>query len=169
MILKVSIVAVYIVAIVRLCLKWRRCAFVMMGNEMILLLPFFPLALLLPAQSQVLAIRAAVQVSLWGICFFWHTLFPREMWRVVRCVGIFMLLLPAADYICCKFFNCPHGIPLVHIYLVACCYYITFRLWGRSERFPKNLLSIEKILLALNRGILFSVASAAPFARSVTA
>ncbi len=159
MILKVLIVAVYIIAIIKLYHKWKRCAFVMMGNEIILLLPFFPLSLMLPAQTQVLAIRAAVQVSLWGICFFWHALFPREMWRIVLCVGAFMLILPASDYLCCAFLNCPNGIPVIHVYLVVCCYYITFRLWGRSERFPKNLLSLEKLLLALNRGILFSVVS----------
>lgn len=160
MIVKVSIALVYIAAIIKLCLKWRRGGFVVGGNEIMFLLPVFLFALLLPADPKVLATRMALQVSLWGICFFWYTLFPREMWRIVLCVGAFMMLLPMADCICQSIFSCGERFPLVYMFLVACCYYSTFLLWGKSEKYPKNILSLEKLLHALKRGIVFSIASA---------
>lgn len=160
MVLKVPIAAVYIVAIIRLCLKWRKSGYVVEGNEIMFPLPIFLYVLLLPAAPHELVTRVAVQVALWGICFFWYTLFPREMWRIVLCVGVFMLSLPTSDYIRCVFFSSSNEVPLLQIYFVACCHYITFMLWKRSEKFPKNNLSLEKLHQAQLRGVMFSVAGA---------
>ena len=160
MVLKVPIVAVYVVAIIRLCLKWKKSGFVVDGNEIMFPLPVFLFVLLLPATPHELATRVAVQVALWGICFFWYTLFPREMWRIVLCVGVFMLLLPISDCIRCLFFSNSSEAPLLQIYFVACCHWMTFMLWRRSEKFSKNVLSLEKLQHAQLRGVLFSIAGA---------
>lgn len=158
MVLKVLIAAVYIAAIVKLYLKWRRNGHSVEGNEIMFPIPVFLFALLLPAGPQVLATRIAVQVSLWGICYFWYVLFPKDMWRIVLCVVAFMMFLPVSDYLCHVFFSCSDGIPLVHMFLVVCCHCATFLLWNKNEKFPKNILSLEKLLQALQKGIVFSVA-----------
>ena len=158
MVLKVLIVAVYVVAIVKLCFKWKGNGYAVEGNEIMFPIPVFLFALLLPAEPQVLATRIAVQVSLWGICYFWHVLFPKDMWRIVLCVGAFMVFLPVSDYLCHTFFCCSGAVYMVHMFLVSCCHYATFLLWSKSEKFPKNILSLEKLLLALQKGIIFSVA-----------
>lgn len=160
MVLKYPIVAVYLVAIIKLGLKWKKSGFVVEGNEIMFPLPVFLFVIILPATPHELAIRLAVHVALWGICFFWYTLFPREMWRIVLCVGAFMLLLPTSDCIRSAFFSSRFEVPLLHIYFVACCHCITFMLWRRSEKYPKNILSLEKLQHAQYRGVLFSVASA---------
>ena len=161
MIVKVSIVVVYIVAIVKLCLKWKRCGYTVEGNEIMFLLPVFLLALILPAEPRALVTRMAVQVSLWGICFFWYTLFPRDMWRIVCCAGAFMLLLPISDCLCSPLSGYREALSMVHMFLVVCCHFATFFLWIRSDKYPKNILSLEKLLHAMMKGMVLSVASAA--------
>ena len=52
MVLKILIISIYLFDIVRLGIKWRRCRFVVEGNEFLLLLPLYPLALALPGRME---------------------------------------------------------------------------------------------------------------------
>ncbi len=127
---------------------------------MLLLLPVYSIALMFPSDPVMLVFRVGVQVSLWGVCFFWYTLFPKEMKRVTLCVALFMVLLPVADLLY-KSDSVWRILPVLNIYTVGCCQYITFLLWGKSEKLSKNLLSIEKLKKAMHRGILLSMTSVA--------
>ena len=153
MVLKLAIITVYLIAIVRLGIKWRRCRFVVEGNEFLFLLPLYPLALALPGKLEDMAVRVAVQVAFWGICFFWRNILRKELRRVVFCVMLFMGALMLFDLLCKVVFGSCRMVPLLHIYIVGCCYYVTFLLWNRSGRFAKNMLSLEKIQNALLAGI----------------
>ena len=160
MILKFLILAVYAFTGARLWKKWKRCNYVIGGNEMIFLLPLYPLVIMMPADPQAMAVRAGVQVSLWGVCFFWHNLFPKEMRRIAIFVAVFMLALPVADVFHIAIFKELEKAPVLYLYMVACCYYVTFLMWRRTEKFSKNLLSLEKIHNAMQGCMLFTVASA---------
>ena len=160
MILRILILAVYLLSIVRMWKKWKRCNYVVEGNEMIFLLPMYPLVLMLPAEPQAMAARAGVQVSLWGVCFFWHNLFPKEMKRIVLFVAPFMLILPVADLFHIAYFHNLEKAHVLYLYMAVCCYYVTFLLWRRTEKFSKNMLSLEKIHNAMLGCMLFTVSSA---------
>ena len=160
MILRILILAVYLLSIVWLWKKWKRCNYVVEGNEMVLLLPMYPIVLLLPAEPRIMALRASVQVSLWGVCFFWHNLFPKEMKRIVIFVAPFMFALPVADVFYIAYFQDLGKAHLLYLYMVACCYYVSFLLWRRTEKFSKNLLSLEKIHNAMLGCMMFIVSSA---------
>lgn len=161
MILRILILAVYLLSIVRLWKKWKRCNYVVEGNEMIFLLPMYPLVLMFPAEFRTMAARAAVQVSLWGLCFFWHNLFPKEMKRIVKFVAPFMLALPIADVFQVAYSQNLEKAHLLYSYMIACCYYVSFLMWPRSEKFSKNLLSLEKIHNAMLGCMMFTVPSLA--------
>ena len=159
MVLKLLIISIYLFDIVRLGIKWKRCRFVVEGNEVLLLLPLYPLALALPGRLEDMAIRVAVQVAFWGICFFWRNILRKELSRVVFCVMAFMGAMMLFELLYLAFFGSSRMVPLLYIYIVGCCYYVTFLLWNRSGRFAKNILSLEKIQNALLGGISLFLAS----------
>ena len=75
-------------------------------------------------------------------------------------VAAFMLILPIADIFHIAYFNRVEKVTVFYLYMVACCYYVTFLLWRRTEKFSKNILSLEKIHNAMQGCILLTVFSA---------
>ena len=69
MVLKFSIILVYIIVFLKVGMMWKRCRFAMAGNEIILLEFLVPAALLLPCGMEMLLMRVSLHVALLACAF----------------------------------------------------------------------------------------------------
>ncbi len=156
MVLKISILAVYIIVLLRLGVIWRRCKFAMSGNEMILFLSFVPMALVVPGDICSLLMRISLHVILFGFCIFWHMLLPKGMRVIIGSalvVLVAMLLLELVIFLLQARVACREYLYMFMGYGLCVYMYLTFMLRRQEEKFLKSIFSIGRLCNAVLAGI----------------
>lgn len=93
MLLKISIIVIYCVALFRFFIKWKKCNFILQGNMILLLQCAVPLSLILPGNLETVLQRLLLYSSLFGISTFWYMLFPKMIENYMKWVACAFLLL----------------------------------------------------------------------------
>lgn len=157
MVLKFSIILVYIIVFLKVGMMWKRCRFAMAGNEIILLEFLVPAALLLPCGMEMLLMRVSLHVALFGLCLFWQILLPKGMRLIILSAFAFL-----AAFLVCELAASFVGIEkeymkIIHILMMYALFaymYITFLLRNWEDKYRKSIFSMERLCSAVLYGIM---------------
>lgn len=155
MLFKVSILIIYLVVMLRICIKWKKCRFAVAGNEMILFQTIVPVALVAPCEIESLFLRVCLHISLFGFCFFWYLLFPKGIRIILESVAISLAFLMVCElFVYYGNFPSEGYLYLAIGHLLWIYLYVTFLLRFKEETFLKSILSMERLCNAFVIGIL---------------
>lgn len=146
MVLKLSIFVIYLTILLRLGITWKKCRFALQGNEIILFQLVLPLALVVPCTLDVLLLRGCVHFLLFGICIFWHNMFPRGVGLVMKSAMVFMPLLILLELLVFVLDKAHYGSAyLVLGYVVTVFFFGTFLLRIRENKYMKSIFTMERL------------------------
>ncbi len=155
MLIKISIVVIYIFALFRFLVKWKKCSFILQGNEMLLMQAVVPLVLLLPGSLDELLPRLSLYNSVFGICFFWHLLFPKMAGSIMKSALVTLTLISLSEVAFMVYPWCSGRVFYsIAIIVVLLFFHITCNVKCEEEKFLRSVLNLGKLRKALIAGSL---------------
>ena len=158
MILKLILLSVYLVLVLWVSFKWRRCRFAIAGNEInFMVFPLLPL-LALPGSPEAVAFRVLTCCLFLGSYVLWSRLlfkgikeilhFFGVMWLMTVLFEIFFIILCRGDAGCGRWY-----LLLWHFSVVAA--FAPFAFKRKESRFYRNTHSLNKFGKAILRAFPF--------------